>query len=296
MPNSPKQWVKRPETPHQKAWIKIPTLPDLNSPRKWEMSRRSASPDAPVHPWPTSTHKLLDSSKPHWLNIPRPDSPKQHWAQKPETAKNWMPINLPKVPVSHKAWQSNQKKSELDLIPDWNSSGQRNQDSGLWISASSPKVPESPKIWLSPNHKRPGSPSWISSSQKRSDSPKNWSQSNRQTSELQDKNSSSEKEKEDAVHRQRFKSGKESQARKMNEEEENNEKVRSCAIPSPSKSWPSTIPFIMQESADSSADVKHLWVLPPENAPESKPLWNENAEVKREANTPTFIKTPIWPK
>lgn len=275
----------------------------MNSPRKWEISRRSASPETSAHPWPASSHKRLDSPKPHWLNIPRPDSPKQHWAPKAENAKNWMSINLPKIPPSQKNWStSNQRKSDSDIIPDWNPPIQRNSESGSWLSGSSCKASESSKIWLSPNHKRPNSPSWVSPNHKRSDSPKNWPPGNRQRSESPDKNSCSEKESkvlEDAISWPRSKNGAESKPRKTNEEEEEeeeNKEFRPSA--SPLKSWSSAaaIPFKIKDTTDSPSSAKHFWTLPPENAFESKLLWNENTDIKREANTPTFIKTPIWPK
>lgn len=272
-PNSPKQWAKTPEVPHQKTWIKIPTLPDVNSPRKWETIRRSTSPETPVRSWLPSPHGRLESPKPHWLNVPRPDSPKQHWPSKPENQKTWVPINLPKVSLPHKNWPGHaSRRSDQDLLSEWNCPSQRNSE-----SFSNPRV-QSPKIWLSPNHKRPNSPSWFSSSHKRSESPKTWLRSPEKPSENSANQWSGSK------------NGLDLQFKKSNEEEKN--ETRSC--PSP-KSWSSNSALKIQQG-ESSSNPKHLWVVSPENALESKSAWNENIEIKRETNTPTFIKTPIWPK
>lgn len=152
----PKQWLKSPEAPIQKTWIKIPSLADLNSPRKWEAATRSVSPELTKQGWVSSSQKYLESQK-SWLNIPHPDSPKQQWMPKTETGnKNWIPINLPKLPNSQKTWASTTKKQEPELLKTWNS-----------VSSEESNT-------LTFNNKRSNSPSWLSPNQKKFDPSKTW--------------------------------------------------------------------------------------------------------------------------
>ncbi|KAK6636223.1 hypothetical protein RUM43_009881 [Polyplax serrata] len=159
-----KQWPKAPETTHQKTWIKIPTLVDLNSTRKWDTMRtQSTSPESGLkHPWlPSHQQKILETPK-SWLNIPHPDSPKQQWIQKSENTKNWIPINLPKLSNSQKSWVFNAKKSETEIASEWAS--KNSQESQAWVTDLS-EVDRK-------NSKRPNSPAWTSAGHKRSESPK----------------------------------------------------------------------------------------------------------------------------
>ena len=147
----PRPWTKRPDTPQQKTWIKIPSIIDLNSSRKWEMPKKSCSPEVLTHSW--SPQKLPETQK-SWLNIPHPDSPKQLWTSKVENSKNWVPINLPKLNNCHKTWMYNVKKQENETKQDWKL--QKNPESQPWIE----NFVNGSKNWNSPNQKRSNSPGW----------------------------------------------------------------------------------------------------------------------------------------
>lgn len=260
----PKQWAKRPETPHQKTWIKIPTLMDLNSSRKWETSRTSVSPETQKHAWLPSPQRVAESQK-SWLNIPRPDSPKQQWTPKNENAKNWVPINLPKLSNCQKSWVFNPKKTEMEIGSEW---ATKNLESQPWMA----NLSEGSKNWVSPNQKRPNSPTWMSSSQKRSESPKTW------------KGSPTSREEKNWCKKPENDMGWCAKGSNTTEEKDNWGAILKEDTPSP-------------EPASASPTEPAKWPALQENVLDEKSNWTKISDSKRElSNTSLIVKTPVWPK